>query len=332
VQQREAERKLKKKDYAESTFIGYDSMWRNHIGPSVGHMQRDPKAPGGLRKREAQNLVWEMEAKGLGRGTVVKALVPLRVVYREAFKLDEVSDNPLHDLDLPEVPKKEIVALTEEEVRAYIDALPIRKRWHIYILYCRVIYAVMAWTGMRVGEVKGLRIADIDLPARMIYLCGQWTATGHRWVPKTKHGQEGVVYEIPITDELYPYLAEHLDQLEWDEGFAFGKDASTTFAYATLVGHARRAWGPLGLERINTHLCRHSCGSLLYRNTGRIELVAGLLRHTDPSFTQRTYVHPTSNAVREIAQGLNARALPRALPPAPDPHQLGPGKDGNDRT
>jgi hypothetical protein len=55
VLQRETEGKLKK-DHAESTYRGYRCFWRNHIGPAVGHMERDPKRPGGLGKGTRRTL------------------------------------------------------------------------------------------------------------------------------------------------------------------------------------------------------------------------------------------------------------------------------------
>jgi integrase len=269
-----------------------------------------------------------LKAKGLGPGTIIKAIVPLRVVYREALRNEELSDSPLLGLDLPEVPPRDTVALTDEEMRAYLNALPISVQYQFRgkreILYCRIVYAIMARAAMRVGEVRGLRLADVDLPARLFCLCGQWPAKGSHWVPNTKSGKENVVYPIPIPDDLYPELVEHLDRLEWDEGYLCGRNASTPFAYSTLCHNARKAWGPAGLECVNTHLCRHSCASKLYRDTGRMDLVQGLLRHSDPA-TTKAYIHATSNTVNEIAAGLNARALK----PAPDPHQLGPGKGGN---
>jgi integrase len=328
VLQREAEGKLKKKDYGESTYKGYRSFWRNHIGPSVGDMDWNPKAPGGFRKRHAQDLVYELEAKELGAGTVIKALVPLRVIYREAFKNEDLSDNPLLGLDLPEDPPKDTVALTDEEMRAYLDALPIsvpyKFRGKQEVLYCRIVYEIMARAGMRVGEVRGLRRADVHLHERLFYLCGQWPARGSHWVPNTKFGKENVVYLIPISDDLYPGLNEHMERLGWDDGYLCGRNASTPFAYSTLCHQASKAWGPAGLESVNTHLYRHSCASKLYRDTGRIDLVQGLLRHSDPA-TTRGYIHATSNTVNEIAAGLNAGALK----PAPVSHQLGPGTGGN---
>ena len=56
-----------------------------------------------------------------------------------------------------------------------------------------------------------------------------------------------------------------------------------------------------GIEICGTHSLRHTCATQIYQHSfGNVKLVAQQLRHTDSTFTTKTYVHQDDARTREI--------------------------------
>lgn len=89
--------------------------------------------------------------------------MPLRIIYRRALSLEDVTVNPTTRLNLPAVEGRRVAA--PAEIRALIDALPVAQR---------ALWGTAFYAGLRRGELVALRIADVDLKTNVIHVRRSW--------------------------------------------------------------------------------------------------------------------------------------------------------------
>jgi len=143
----------------ETTFASYARFYERYVAPEFGNMK--------LKNVNYTTIVMFFNSMALDRGlsfsTVRKIEVTLSMVLDLAVRDNVLKTNPCRGA-LKELQRacgqqvKEVRALTLEEQRIFEAFLAKPGRFH---RYCPV-FTVMLWTGMRVGEVLGLRWEDVD--------------------------------------------------------------------------------------------------------------------------------------------------------------------------
>ena len=153
----------------------------------------------------------------------------------------------------------------------------------------RFLWALLAETGMRVGEALGLRHEDIDPAASQVSVVPRLNANGAR----AKSGRSRVVPVRPGVVRLYAdYLNVEYGDLDSDYVFVNLWEAP--------VGHAMTYWGAMSLVKrlrrrtgvdFHPHLFRHTHATALLRAGVRLEVVSELLTHASARTTDEIYVH-----------------------------------------
>lgn len=142
-------------------------------------------------------------------------------------------------------------------------------------------------TGMRVNELCGLIVADLDLGAGVIHLTRQMDVrTRERGPLKTKAGRR----DIPIADELAPILRAHThDKAPTDWVFRGGRGHSMNSSRLSV--YVKRAAVAAGAERVHFHALRHFFASSLITAGRPIQEVSKVMGHSKTSLTLDTYTH-----------------------------------------
>lgn len=183
---------------------------------------------------DVAELVVELHGRGLKRETIRKTLSTLAQVLDFA----KVTPNPARDatVKLPADDTEEVNPPTAEHVRAAFAALP-----HAYRLPTLLLDA----TGMRVGELEGLRWRDVDERA------GRWRVSRAR--AKTKQGRW-----VPIPQVLLQAVTDAVprEDRDLDGQVLAGLDAD---AFRTSLGRACKA---AGVPAFSPHDLRHRRASL----------------------------------------------------------------------
>lgn len=167
----------------------------------------------------------------------------VRVVFAKATKRGLwFGTNPAADVDKRKVPRRLYETLRAEEVPlliAYLD-----EKW-------RSLFLCAVWTGMRKGELLGLRKADVDLAAGTIAIRRSHDAD------TTKGGHADV---IPIARPLRPHLERAV--LESCSELVFPREDGSMYPPdVPLEEILRRALGRAGLVTGYLHKCRRKgCG------------------------------------------------------------------------
>lgn len=94
-------------------------------------------------------------------GTVQKEITVLKHALKLAVEWELLNNNPAQGAKLPKLPEGRTRYLSPTELKAALESAP---EW------MRAPIALAAFTGMRRGELLGLRWTDVDLSGRRVYL------------------------------------------------------------------------------------------------------------------------------------------------------------------
>ncbi len=144
--------------HRRTTEAAFDSHLRNHILPLLGH-----RPMGAVTRSEIQGWVKSRSAV-LAPSTTTLVYSVLRMIFRSAVADRVIAVSPCERITLPKAPPTQVHPLPVEAVAALAEAVPDRYR---ALLICA------AGTGLRQGEVLGLRRDRVDFLRRMLTVDGQ---------------------------------------------------------------------------------------------------------------------------------------------------------------
>jgi len=176
------------------------------------------------------------------------------------------------------------------------------------------IYVLAIHTGLRQGELLGLKWEDVDLENGLIRVRRTLTRYKGRVLlsePKTKRSRRTVRLTETAVDALREHLARQMTQMEAlgdlyrDQGLVFATQKGTLVNPSNL---RKRSFAPLlekaGLPSIRFHDLRHTCATLLLASNVNPKIVSEMLGHASIAITLDTYSH-----VLPTMQGGATRAL-----------------------
>jgi excisionase family DNA binding protein len=271
-----------------------------------------------------------------------KSINNLRGYFFSAFSAAKragkwVGANPITDVRRRKVPKRLPEYLTVKEVPQVIDALA--ARW-------RPLFATAIFTGLRKGELFGLRKQDVNFDLGLVAVCRSYDRD------TTKGGRAEVV---PLSKQLVPFLKEAILQSPSELVFP-AEDGSMQSHEISLEHVLRRAMGRAGIvlgydykcrrkecghshksavdeeqrcpkcdmklwpkpivRPIRFHALRHTTASLLMMAGANPAAVQRIMRHTDPRLTTEVYGHLAPEYLHAEMERMKFAALPAGESPA----------------
>jgi len=182
--------------------------------------------------------------------------------------------------------------LSLEQVAAVIDA---QRR-----LRDRFLFALLASTGMRIGQALSLRHEDVVAWERRIEIVPR---PGSRARARSKGGARG---SVPVPGELIRLWSDymHVEYGELDSDFVFVNlwegELGRPLGYAAvdkLVGRTRNRVG----FHFTPHMLRHTYATLAYRDGVALEVIGTVLTHRSPH-SALVYTHPTAADLRRALE------------------------------
>jgi integrase len=205
-----------------------------------------------------------------------------------------ISRNPTEDADLPRWEKREMRALSPEEVARFREAAT-SDPWS-------VLFDLALVSGMRPAEILGLRWGDVDLGRGSLIVQQTLVRRGKAWrfePPKTKKSSR----TIPLPRSVARALAAHKAQQSkirlkcgpeyQDHDLVFAAANGIPLDSGSLV---RRHFKPILLraklpKTIRFYDLRHTCASLLLAAGENAKVVSERLGHAGVTITLDTYGH-----------------------------------------
>ncbi len=197
--------------------------------------------------------------------------------------------NPCADLELPAVRGRRERYASPEEAEALIAAAPERDR---------AAWATAMYAGLRLGELRALRVEDVDLAAGVIHVERGWDTAEGVIELKSRAGRR----KVPIAAILRDHLLDHLARTgRADSELIFGNTPESPFTANMLQRRADKAWAEAGLERITPHAGRHTFASLMIAAGVNAKALSTFMGHANISITLDRYGHLMPGSEDEAA-------------------------------
>lgn len=254
-----------------------------------------------VREGHLHDYVAFLRASARAPASIARAMVAIRTLHQ--FLLDEgvTSGDPSADVAVPKVPSGIPKALTEEEVGRLLDAIP---GADAAARRDRAILELLYGTGMRISELCGLSLADLDLNESIGRVFG-------------KGAKERIV---PIGRLARQALATWLER-DGRGAFVPARWARRDDAVAVFLNQrggrlsrqgawmiVRRHADTVGLaDRLSPHVLRHSCATHMLDHGADIRTVQELLGHASLTTTQ-VYTKVTGDRLRVAYDAAHPRA------------------------
>jgi integrase len=230
---------------------------------------------------------------------------------RQAVRWRLVPSNVAEAVEPPRIRQIEMRTLDAVEVRRLLEAAS-ETRLHEVIL-------VAVSTGMRRGEVLGLRWPDIDFERSRITVSNALQPDGTLSQPKTVRSRRDIGAPSTVLEALRSHKA-HQNELKLALGPAY---ADCGFVFATEFG---ASWTPdsistlyraivkrAKLGKLRFHDLRHTAASLMLGEGLPITTVAAILGHANTSTTLSVYAHAIKGSEQGAAM-LMERILTGSVP------------------
>ena len=258
------------------------------------------------KKLLAEGRVERIESQKQPKGLSAKTVRNIHQIISSALKLAVeqrlIARNPADGCALPKAERKEMQTLPVEQLTSFLREA---KDSGVYELY----YLDLA-TGLRRGELLGLKWTDVDLDRGVLK------------IQRAISRQNGKVVEAPLkTKNAYrtlPLSADAIDVLmqqrrktgnsEW----VFPSPTGGPMSPDSVLHMLHRVLKRAGLPKVRFHDLRHTFATLALQNGVDVKTVSGVLGHFSAGFTLDTYAHVTTSAKREAAKTMG-NLLSRAV-------------------
>jgi integrase/recombinase XerC len=249
--------------------------------------------------------------------SISRKIAAVRALFRYLQRQRLVPGNPAAELRLPKVPKP-LPAFLEPDQMAEVVESP--ERESLGGVRDRAMLETLYGSGLRVSELRGLDLVDVDL--------GQEGGLGSLRVVGKGNKERVVPVGSQATAALRRYLARRGELLRP----TVGSDAAGALFLSRLgtrisVRHIQtlvKRYGMVGAGRVDLHphVLRHTCATHLLEGGADLRSIQELLGHASLSVTQR-YTHTTIGRLLEVYD--------RAHPLAGGVRRADPGPDGAGR-
>jgi integrase len=267
--------------YKPATLRTFDQHLRQRVLDRFGD---EPLAD--LTRPDWQGLVDDLLADGSAAATVGATVAAVSAVYRFEVSRGRLKSNPLRELDLPTADNGRERVVSPAQASALLSALPEAER---------ALWATATYAGLRRGELRALRVSDVDLAAGVIRVHFGWDEKQGRQ-PTKGRGRRNV----PIPSLLAKLLREHLMRSgRREDELLFGSTAFSPFSPQAVQRRADTAWN--GLERVTLHECRHTYASYMIASGCNIKAVSTYMGHASIAITLDTYAHLLPGSEEEAA-------------------------------
>jgi integrase len=222
--------------------------------------------------------------EGLSPGTVNRYLSALSKAFSNAVKeWHWIADNPLRRVSKKPEPRGRVRYLSDEERGRLLEAC---RKSEYKSLYLIVLFALT--TGMRRGELLGLRWQDIDLERRIAIL------------HNTKNGDRR---SVPIVPEVAELLRAHGKIRRLDNDLIFASDGEDAVWFDKWWYQALKV---AKVKDFRFHDLRHSCASYLAMSGATTAEIAAVLGHRTLQMVKR-YAHLSDQHTGQVIERMTRK-------------------------
>lgn len=285
-----------------STQERYADVVHKHIEPVIGRTQLSKLSP-----LDVQHLYADRRSAGLSPTTINLLHNILHRALKQAIRWGLLTRNVTEAVDPPREATPEYTVWSERQSASFLtvaDSHEWAALWRLALL-----------TGMRRGEVLGLKWEDIDLARATLSVKRTLSrGTGGRFtygVPKTTFGRRSIALPRSVVDSLKSHRVRQLearlalDAAYQDHDVVFADVVGEPLHPNTLAYQFKRLCKLAGVPVIRLHDLRHTSATLMLANGEHPKIVQERLGHANISMTLDRYSHVTPQMQRDAANRLD---------------------------
>jgi integrase/recombinase XerC len=230
----------------------------------------------------------DLHERGLARSSVARRLAALRSFYHFLVRRGHARGNPAKELSTPKLPKRLPTYLPIDESEALLRADgPATATTSRDGAILELFYA----TGVRVAELAGLSVEDVDLRDGAVRVLG-------------KGSKERIV---PVGGKAVQALRAYLGGRAGGPLFLNGRGGGLTVRSLHRIVRGRAHAAGLS-RRVSPHTLRHTFATHLLDAGADLRLIQELLGHARLGTTQK-YTHVTTDRLMKVYDAAHPRAL-----------------------
>ena len=242
----------------------------------------------GVSHKDITEFMWARKKDGIAANSIARALVAIRVFYKFLVREQKAKQDPTSILDSPKLWKRIPDTLSVDEVERLItrpdsrNILGIRDRAILELLYA---------TGIRVSEIVGLSLNDLNLGAGFLKCTGK--GQKERIVHVGKKAQMAIDLYI---SKVRPQLVRPKVSSNGLFLTRLGKKMTRQMLWKIVKRYAKAA----NIKKsITPHTLRHSFATHMLERGADLRVVQELLGHADIATTQ-IYTHVDKERLKAI--------------------------------
>lgn len=282
-----------------NTIRNYKERFANNIKDCIGNMILADVKP-----MHCQNVLNQMKDK-YKSSTIYQTRITMYCMFSDAVENDVMTKNPVTKAikhNIGKEPKK-VRALSIDEQKKFLEVAKNTSNYNQF--------AFILQTGLRTGELIGLKWSDVDLnPKNPVihiqrsmeyrYSVGEWRIGE----PKSKSGYR----DVPLTKEAVSILKNQKEKLktikvinmQFSEFVFLSRKGEPTknSAYDTSLF---KLCDKAGIDRFSMHVLRHTYATRCIEGNMRPKTLQVILGHSNVGITMNLYVHVTEDEkVKEV--------------------------------
>ena len=299
---------IMKPKWKPATFVTNANAVENWIIKNIGNLKvQDVKPIHGSQLAK----VFE---ENLAPSTARRMFSVSRHIFKFAVDMEIIQKNPLANIPMPAERKSEKGTWTFAHIKTFLRAAMFDNPFYHNVV------ALAVFTGMRKGEIFGLRIQDVDFEKNIIRVRQSLGETGDHGLYFTDLKNDSSMRDIWMDETIVRVLKDQIRRTK-EFKFALGPDyVDHDLVFCTKDGTPYRPSGfnkpfnrltrKTGVPQIRFHDLRHTHATLLLEIGVNHKVIAQRLGHSDIRTTLNTYSHVTptmqENAMNGFKQAFEA--------------------------
>lgn len=274
----------KKKYVKKSTYAAYQLLIQNHIKPYFGDLYE-------VNEEKVQQFVFDKLDAGLSEKTIRDIIIVLKMILKFGIKNGYLEYVQIDAKFPSKQEKKDLDVLLKADQKNFMEHL--RNNFTFKNLGIFICLS----TGMRIGEICGLRWCDVDTvegvikvrhTLQRIYIIEGETRHTELLLdtPKTANS----VRDIPMSSELLKML-KSLNKVVNENYYVISNDIKP-IEPRTYRNYYKKLCRQLDIPELKFHGLRHSFATRCIESKADYKTVSVLLGHSNISTTLNLYVHP----------------------------------------
>jgi integrase/recombinase XerC len=325
------------KPYSElQKFVRYLEYARNASPSTISNYKKDIEqfleylAPPGekilslsqVNHRVIREFVSHLHDRRLKKSSIARKLSALRTFFKFCVREKMLKANPAKLVAMPKLPQRVPAVPTAEEMNGFLDSIPdldrkrqsnakaattpqARELREFHVRRDRAVLELLYAAGIRVSELTGLNLPDVDREQKMLRVLGK--GRKERIVPYGSKAQTALEAYWPLREVVLVGLSARGAQVSSPEAVFIshkGRRLSPREIRFVLTAYAKAADTNMHLH---PHALRHAFATHLLADGADLRAIQELLGHVSLSTTQR-YTHATINQLMAVYDKAHPRA------------------------